>query len=735
MNQAVTPASIITELDQAILSRPFSHLGLSQNALGKGLLIRVWRPDAKSIQVIKQPEGKLLGEMTQVNDNGLFELNLPRYKKLFNYELDITHHDGNKINAYDPYQFGEYTLKQDDIEPEALYRHLGSFPVTHSLNKTKTIEGVLFKVYAPSARSVSIVGDFNHWDGRYHPMASADDGIWRLFVPGLKDSDLYKYEIHDAQGNCLPLKVDPFSRYVEQWPGLASIVHEKSQYQWSDNQWLDNRTRRQSAPVSAYEVHLGSWKRADENRPLNYRELAEQLVPYVKDMGFTHVELMPVSEHPLYDSWGYQPVGLFAPTSRYGSPDDFKYFVDCCHRAGIGVILDWVPAHFPSDDHGLAQFDGTALYEYADPRRGWHPDWQTHIYNFGSPWVQDFLISNALFWLDEYHIDGLRVDAVASMLYLDYSRNHGEWEPNHHDGNEHLEAIHFLQRLNTRVHDYFPDCLMIAEESTSWPGVSLPVAEHAEEHHSHLGFDYKWNMGWMHDSLQYMQHAPEHRKFHHNEMSFSMVYAWSENFMLSLSHDEVVHGKGSLLGRMPGDEWQQFANLRAYFGFMYGHPGKKLLFMGSELASHKEWNLNQSLDWHLLEQGPFHKGTQQLITDLNHAYKDIPALHEKDHQHDGFRWLVNNDHEQSVFAFVRYDNHGGPVIVISNMTPVVRHDYRIGVPVSGKWTEYINSDSVIYGGSDIKNDALHSESIHLHGFDQSINLTLPPLATLIIKPA
>ena len=697
-------------------------------------MIRVWRPDAKTIQIIRQPEGKQLASMSRISDNGLFELCLPRHKKLFNYELEITRHDNSVIHVYDPYQFGEYTLKQDDIESEGLYRHLGSFPVSHSLNKRKSIDGVLFKVYAPAAKSVSVVGNFNNWDSRYHPMASADDGIWRLFLPGAKVSDLYKYEIRDSLGNCLPLKNDPFSRYIEQWPGLASIVHENSEYQWSDDRWLKIRNRDQSKPVSVYEVHPGSWKRKDDNGPLSYRELAEQLVPYVKSMGFTHIELMPISEHPYYDSWGYQPVGLFAPTSRYGSPEDFKYFVDQCHQVGIGVIVDWVPAHFPSDEHGLARFDGTALYEYADPKRGWHPDWQTHIYNYGSRWVQDFLISNALYWLDEYHVDGLRVDAVASMLYLDYSRNDGEWIPNAHGGNEHLEAIQFLQRLNTKVHDYFPDCLMIAEESTSWPGVSKPVVANADEHHHNLGFDYKWNMGWMHDSLQYMQNDPVHRKHHHNKMSFSLVYAWSENFMLPLSHDEVVHGKGTLLDRMPGDEWQQFANLRAYFGFMYGHPGKKLLFMGSEIASTREWNLNQSLDWQLLKQGPYHQGMQTLIADLNNAYTNIPALHQRDHKREGFRWLVADDHEQSVFAFIRFDDHNTPVIVISNMTPVVRNNYRLGVPSQGGWIEHINTDSSIYAGSGIGNTSVHTESVITHGYDQSISLTLPPLSTLILKP-
>ena len=730
MNQAVAPVSITHELEKAIMACPFDHLGLLVRPGGKGLMIRVWRPDAKAIRITKQPENQPLGEMS-AEGQGLFELHMPRRRKGFNYELEIIRHDNSVIKAWDPYQFGEYILRQDNLEPEALYRHLGASPVTHPLNKHSAVNGTLFKVYAPAARSVSVVGDFNQWDGRYHPMASADDGIWRLFIPDVNAGDLYKFEIHDAKGNCLPLKTDPFSRYCEQWPGLASIVHEHKHYQWSDSFWQKNQKQHRSAPMSVYEVHPGSWQRKDDNRLLSYRELAAQLVPYVKEMGFTHVELTPVSEHPLYDSWGYQPVGLFAPTSRFGSPDDFKYFVDQCHQAGIGVILDWVPAHFPSDEHGLAKFDGSALYEYEDPKRGWHPDWQTYIYNYGNLWVQDFLISNALFWLDEFHIDGLRVDAVASMLYLDYSRKHDEWEPNNQGGNEHLEAIGFLRRLNTKVHKYFPDRLMIAEESTSWPGVSQPVTEDAQYN---LGFDYKWNMGWMNDSLGYMRHSPEYRKYHHNELSFSMVYAWSENFMLSLSHDEVVHGKGSLLNRMPGDEWQQFANLRAYYGFMYGHPGKKLLFMGSELGSQKEWNLNRPLDWHLLKQGVFHKGLQTLVSDLNHCYSQIPALHEKDHDRTGFDWLVNDDHEQSVFAFARYDNHDSPVIIISNMTPAVWHNYRIGVPQQGEWQELLNTDDEIYGGSGIKNGKKASENISSHGHKHSLSLTLPPLATVILKP-
>ena len=611
------------------------------------------------------------------------------------------------------------------MEPQQLYKHLGALPLTHKLNKKTSVNGVLFKVYAPNARSVSVVADFNNWDGRYHPMASADDGIWRLFIPGVETSALYKFEIHDQQGNCLPLKADPFGRKHEQWPGLASIVQEQVAYPWSDQQWLANRNASKQQAMSIYELHIGSWKKNDNGKPKSYRELADELIPYIKSMGFTHIELMPVTEHPLYESWGYQPVGMFAPTSRYGTPEDFKYFVDQCHKSGIGVILDWVPAHFPGDDHGLYRFDGSALYEYEDPQRGWHPDWQSWIYNYGSPWVQKFLISSALFWLDEYHVDGLRVDAVASMLYLNYSRKHGEWSPNIHGSNEHLEAVDLLKRLNSAVHEHFPGCMTIAEESTSWPGVSRPVEEQG------LGFDYKWNMGWMHDSLSYMKHDPVHRKHHHNEMTFSMVYAYSEDFVLPLSHDEVVHEKGTLLSRMPGDDWQRFANLRAYLGFMFGHPGKKLLFMGAELGTDNEWNVNGQLDWHLLEN-PNRAGLQKLIGDLNALYRQTPALHELEYDREGFKWTILDDHNQSVLAFCRIDGAGHPVLVISNMTPQVHHNYRVGAPLAGQWIEALNTDADIYGGSHVVNGPVNTIPEPLHGEEQCLELTLPPLATVFL---
>ncbi|KEQ14766.1 glycogen branching protein [Endozoicomonas montiporae] len=712
-------------LDRAQVSCPFDYLGIQPHDSGKGLVVRFWNPNAVSATLIQLPRKTVISTMKCLSP-GLFEWHLPRRKKAFNYVIKAVMSDGRQEEIVDPYQFGEYVLKQHDIEPSALYRHLGAHLHEHAVSASVSISGTLFKVYAPNARSVSVVGSFNDWDGRIHPMASADDGIWRLFIPGVEEQALYKFELHDQQGNLLPLKADPFGRYSEQYPGLASIVDRPQRYQWRDDDWLKHRTQMHSKPMSVYEVHPGSWKRHSDGRPLSYRELAEQLIPYVRKMGFTHIELMPVNEHPYFESWGYQPVGLFAPTSRYGSPDDFKFFVDRCHQAGIGVILDWVPAHFPEDKHGLARFDGTALYEYEDTSRGFHPDWHTLIYNFGSGWVQDFLISSALFWLDEFHIDGLRVDAVASMLYLDYSRQAGEWKPNRYGGNEHLEAVTFLQRLNTLAGRYFPDCMTIAEESTSWGGVSRPVNEGG------LGFGFKWNMGWMHDSLEYMQRLPEHRCYHHTELSFSMVYAYSENFVLSLSHDEVVHGKGTILDRMPGDAWQKMANLRAYYGLMFAHPGKKLLFMGNELASTSEWDVNSSLQWSLLEQKE-HAGIQTLVKDLNVVYRSVPALYELDHSRDGFRWLIIDDHAQSVYAWLRRDKAGNPVVVICNMTPVVRNHYRVGVPESKGWCELINTDDLRYGGSGVGDDQYNSEMVPSHGYKQSFSLTLPPLSTLILQ--
>ncbi|WP_079253636.1 1,4-alpha-glucan branching protein GlgB [Endozoicomonas arenosclerae] len=737
MTIAVQPSSVMSgfeydreqELLHAHCAIPFSFLGLQDNPAGRGLILRAWRPDALRIDVSEYPSGKLLGSMVKAG-SGLFELSFPRRRKRFNYQLTVFTEGGQSHRIFDPYQFGEYVMREEGMDYDALYRHQGAHLLQHSFNTRRHVRGVLFRVYAPNARSVSLVGDFNQWDGRIHPMASADDGIWRLFVPELDEGTLYKYEIHDARGNSLPLKADPFGRYAEQWPGLASIVHDEKTYRWKDESWLESRGQLYDKPMSVYEVHPGSWQRTSDNEPLDYKTLAKKLIPYVKKMGFTHIELMPVSEHPLYESWGYQTIGMFAPTSRYGSPDDFKYFVDRCHQAGIGVILDWVPAHFPNDEHGLAKFDGTSIYEHPDPKRGWHPDWKTCIYDFGRPWVQDFLISSALYWLDEFHIDGLRVDAVASMLYLDYSRNEGEWEPNVHGGNENLEAIAFLRRLNETIYQRFPTAMTIAEESTSFPGVSRPV------HDNGLGFGYKWNMGWMHDSLEYMKEETVHRKHHHGKITFSTVYAWSENFVLSLSHDEVVYGKGTLLTRMPGDEWQKFANLRTYLTFMFTHPGKKLLFMGGEFGTWNEWNHHKSLDWPLIDDSDsLNAGIQKLTRKLNKLYQTQTELYELDCSEAGFQWLVSDDQDQSVLAYARFDKEQRPVITVLNMTPAVRHEYLLGVPVKGKYKVLLNTDAKELGGSGVSpGRGISSLNEAHHGFAQSIKVDLPPLAAVILKP-
>jgi 1,4-alpha-glucan branching enzyme len=562
---------------------------------------------------------------------------------------------------------------------------------------------------------------------RLHP----GNGLWEIFIPGVGSGEKYKFELLDHDGHLLPLKNDPFGHYHEPPPGNASIVFA-SKHQWSDYQWMQRRTEgpELDRPVSIYEVHLGSWRRRPGDGDgylgyLGYRELADELVDYVADMGFTHIELLPVSEHPFDGSWGYQPIGMYAPTQRFGNPDDFRYFVDRCHEAGIGVIVDWVPAHFPRDEHGLRRFDGTALYEHEDPRKGEHADWGTLIFNFGRREVINYLIGSALYWIDEFHVDALRVDAVASMLYLDYSREDGEWVPNEFGGNENLEAVAFLKRLNTELHAH--GATSYAEESTAWPGVSRPVDQGG------LGFTFKWNMGWMNDTLSYMGEDPVHRKHHHDKMTFGLVYAFNENFVLPLSHDEVVHGKRSLLGRMPGDEWQRFANLRAYLASMYAHPGKKLLFMGSELAPYDEWSHDRSLDWHLLDFAP-HRGVQSLVRDLNALYRGTPALHEIDFTDAGFEWIDWGDRDNSVFSWLRRDASGNFVICVSNMTPVVRHDFRIGVPEGGRYRELLNTDDARYGGSGVLNGDLEASNTGMHGREHSVEMALPALATVIVGP-
>jgi 1,4-alpha-glucan branching enzyme len=674
--------------------------------------------------------------MRRVHSEGVFEADFPGQRGRLAYRLEVTEPDGRVVEVHDPYRFGS-TLSDFDLQLLGEGTHYQAYEKLGAhLRVLDGVAGVVFGVWAPNARRVSVVGDWNRWDGRVHPMRfHPGNGIWELFVPGLGEGARYKFEILGPEGQILPLKADPYAFAFEaEEPRTASVVYGLDRYRWGDEAWMAARARQNALeqPVAIYEVHLGSWMRVPEegNRFLTYRELAERLAAYVNEMGYTHVELLPVAEHPFYGSWGYQQIGCFAPTRRYGTPDDFMYFVDYLHRHGIGVILDWVPAHFPRDPHGLGYFDGTHLYEHADPRQGAQPDWGTLVFNFGRNEVVNYLIGNALFWLERYHIDGLRVDAVASMLYLDYSRKAGEWVPNRFGGRENLEAIAFLKRFNELAHQYHPGIMTIAEESTAWPMVSRPT------YLGGLGFGFKWNMGWMHDLLEYMQHDPVHRTYHHNRLTFGLLYAWHENFILPLSHDEVVYGKGSLHGKMPGDDWQRFANLRAFHGFMCGHPGKKLLFMGGEFGQTAEWNHDRSLDWHLLGMGPYHAGLRLLVRDLNHLYRREPALHEVDFDPAGFAWMDCSDAPQSVVAWIRRARDPRDfVLFVSNFTPVPRPGYRIGVPRGGEFRELLNTDAHCYGGSDMGNGgAVQAEATPWQGQPCSLRLTLPPLATLVLKP-
>ena len=647
------------------------------------------------------------------------------------YEIEVETWDGAKRRRHDPYGFGS-SLEQHDVDTlrevgtNLVYKILGA-----QLGCLDGIDGFRFAVWAPNAKRVSVVGDFNEWDGRRHPMRLwQNGGLWELFVPGLKAGQNYKFEIRGPDGSLLPLKADPVAFAAQHPPQTASVLQGTSEPAWHDAAWMETRGEKdpRHAPISIYEVHLGSWARVpgEGNRYLTYKEMGERLIPYVKEMGFTHIEMLPITEFPFDGSWGYQPVSLFAPTSRHGTPDDFAAFVNAAHAAGIGVMLDWVPGHFPLDAHGLGQFDGTHLYEHADPRQGFHQDWGTYIYNFGRAEVATFLAANARFWLEHYHLDGLRVDAVASMLYLDYSRRQGEWIPNQYGGNENLDAIAFLRKTNEATYSHAPGTITVAEESTSWPGVSHPT------YTGGLGFGFKWNMGWMHDTLNFVSTDPIHRRYHHHDLTFGLLYAFSENFILPLSHDEVVHGKGSLLGKMPGDRWQKFANLRAYFGFMWGHPGKKLLFMGGEFGQEREWNHNQSLDWHLLDD-PAHAGVKDAIRDLNRLYVSTPALHSRDTEAAGFEWLVADDQDNSVIAWARKGREAGQIaVVVSNFTPVPRENYRIGVPAAGYYREAFNSDAGIYGGSNVGNmGGREADATQSHGQAHSLSLTLPPLSTMI----
>ena len=710
---------------------PFSVLGM-HGGEGQPLSVNVFMPQAGTISVLDAESGAVVAELEKIDREGFFSSYLKGRKKRFAYRLRVT--AGNQQwEVEDPYRFPPVLGELDEyLMAEGkhldLYTRLGAQPVT-----VEGVAGVSFCVWAPNARRVSVVGNFNAWDGRRHPMRKRlGVGLWELFIPGLGKGEIYKYEILGVHGDVLPLKADPVAFGQENPPATASVVRGLPEHRWTDDTWMRGRAARQdpSAPISIYELHLGSWRRGGDGETLDYKTIADLLVPYVKRMGFTHIELMPVSEHPFSGSWGYQPIGMFAPTRRFGPPEDFAKFVNALHDAEIGVIIDWVPAHFPADAHGLMRFDGTALYEHEDPRLGFHRDWNTLIYNFGRSEVANFLQASALYWLDRFHIDVLRVDAVASMLYLDYSRNPGEWIPNRYGGNENLDAIAFLRDTNQRIHERHEGALTIAEESTAFAGVSRPVEDGG------LGFSFKWNMGWMNDTLAYMSQDPIHRKYHHGQMTFGLVYAFSENFVLPISHDEVVHGKGSLLGKMPGDKWQKFANLRAYLGFMWAHPGKKLLFMGSEFGQEREWNHDQSLDWHLLDD-PLHSGVTQLVADLNRHYRDNAALHELDCDPAGFEWVEAGDAETSVFAFMRRGaGDAKPVLAISNMTPVVRHDYRVGVPFGGIWREILNTDSEIYGGSGIVNSGtIEADDVGWHWRPASLRISLPPLATVYFAPA
>jgi 1,4-alpha-glucan branching enzyme len=709
----------------------FSYLGPHLRDDGQ-VVVRAMLPRAHALDVVTKESGETFSA-TRLHENGLFEAVLPGHLWQKPYQFVWRSHEGHAIHQVDAYAFG-LCLGELDMHlfregtHWKLYDHLGAH-----FREMNGVKGVQFAVWAPNARRVSVIGDFNAWDGRVNPMrCRVESGIWELFIPGIGVNAHYKFELVGPHGDLFN-KSDPFAFFSQHGPQTASLTWDIHRYQWSDGDWMTRRAGQDyyKSPMSVYEVHLGSWKRANgkQGRWLTYREMADQLIPYVKDLGFTHIELMPVSEHPFDGSWGYQVGGYFAPTSRFGNPDEFREFVDRCHQANIGVIVDWVPAHFPKDAHGLARFDGTALYEHADPRQGEHMDWGTLIFNFGRNEVRNFLICNALFWLKEYHLDGIRVDAVASMLYLDYSREHGQWIPNMYGGRENLEAIAFLKELNQQCYFQHPGVLMIAEESTAWGGVSRPVSTGG------LGFGFKWNMGWMNDSLRYMELQPIHRKFHHGEATFSMLYAYDENFILVLSHDEVVHGKKAMLDKMPGDRWQQFANLRMFYAYMWTHPGKKLLFMGGEIAQWKEWNHNQELDWEVLF-GEEHVGVQKLVRDLNKLYTHRPALHARDHEAGGFSWLDANDWERSIFAYERMSQDGDRVMVIVNATPVPRDGYRVGVPTAGHYHELLNTDSAHYGGSNKGNGAgATAQPTPWQGQPFSIVVTVPPLATVVLAKA
>jgi 1,4-alpha-glucan branching enzyme len=707
---------------------PFAILGRHETSFEGMCVVRAFLPGADAVEVIPSSGAQPI-PLGLVRSDGFFAALVPEDTLGPRYRL-AARYDGRRVELEDPYRF-LLVLGEMDVYllAEGSHRHAYEVLGAHRASYDG-VEGTCFAVWAPNARRVSVVGDFNGWDGRHHPMRLRPEcGCWEIFLPGIGADQLYKYEIKTGAGDIL-FKADPFARSAERPPATASRTLSPSAYVWKDDEWMERRARasRRREPVSIYEVHLGSWRRRDDGTWLSYCELAGQLVSYVADLGFTHIELLPITEHPFNGSWGYQPSGMFAPTARFGAPDDFRSFIDACHQAGIGVILDWVPGHFPGDAHGLGRFDGTCLYEHEDERLGRHKDWDTLIYNYGRNEVANYLITSAIYWLREFHIDGLRIDAVASMLYLDYSRAADEWMPNVYGDNRNLEAIRFLRELNTAIYGEMPDTMSIAEESTAWPMVSQPV------HAGGLGFGFKWNMGWMHDTLRYMGHDPVHRRYHHNDLTFGMLYAYSENFVLPLSHDEVVHGKGSLLGKMPGDRWQQFANVRLFLAYMYAYPGKKLLFMGSEFAQPGEWNHDGQLDWGALADAP-HQGIQSLTRDLNRLYRDVPALHDLDCEPDGFHWIDCENADENVIAFLRRSPEGSHAVVVCNFSSVVRGRYRIGIPETGIYREVLNTDAQEYGGSGAGNlGAVASEPVPCHGLPHSLSLTLPPLAVLVLVP-
>jgi len=717
-------------------SDPFQVLGAHVVKAGgkECVAVRAFLPDAAEVNVVDLQSSQI-HPAKRIHKEGFFEAVVRNGAEIFPYRLRKTDASGKATEFADPYSFMP-VLSEFDLYLMAegthhdQYEKLGAHEMT-----VQGVRGVLFALWAPNAIRVSVIGDFNHWDGRRHMMrVRGSTGIWEIFIPGLGQGAVYKFEVKSRFKGFLTQKADPYGFFSEVRPKSASVVWNLDRYSWSDKKWMKARQERNwfESPISIYEVHLGSWRRVpeEEGRWLTYRELADSLVSYVKEMGYTHVELMPVSEHPLDESWGYQTIGYFSVTSRYGTPDDFMYLVDRLHISGIGVLMDWVPAHFPKDGHGLAHFDGTALYEHENPLKGEHREWGTLVFNYGRNEVANFLISNALFWLEKYHIDGLRVDAVASMLYLDYSRKRGEWIPNQFGGNENLEAVAFLKRFNEIVHGRHPGVLTIAEESTAWPAVSHPT------YLGGLGFSMKWNMGWMNDILRYFSYDPVFRKFHQNDLTFALLYAFTENFILVLSHDEIVYGKRSIIDKMPGDLWQRFANVRLLYSYMYAQPGKKLLFMGGEIGQWWEWNANASLDWHLLQYEP-HRKLQTFVKDLNTLYQREASLHEVDFHHGGFEWIDFGDYERSIVSFIRRAKNREDFLVFAfNLTPVPRRNYRIGVPEARFYREILNSDSELYWGSNVGNQGgRYAEHVSWHGRPYSLVLDLPPLAALVFKPS